>query len=77
MGEIESKIIDIVSTQTGIDSDLIKPTSSFSDDLGADSLDIIEIVMQIETHFSIHIPDEKAVYINNVNSAANVVRQLI
>lgn len=75
--EIENKIIAIVADQIGIDSELIEPSSLFSDELGADSLDVIEIVMQIETHFAIHIPDEQAVKINNIKSAANVVRQLI
>lgn len=77
MGEIKDQITAIVANHMVIDSQLIDPSSSFSDDLGADSLDVVEMVMQIEAHFSIHIPDEQAVNINSVNSAARIVNMYL
>jgi acyl carrier protein len=54
------KIKDIISDQLGIDAEEITMESSFVDDLGADSLDIVELIMALETEFDLEIPDEDA-----------------
>lgn len=54
------KIKDIISEQLGVDADEITMESSFMDDLGADSLDIVELIMALESEFDMEIPDEDA-----------------
>ncbi|MCP4756473.1 MAG: acyl carrier protein [Proteobacteria bacterium] len=67
--EIEAKIIDIIVEQLGIEKDEVKPESNFIDDLGADSLDTVELVMAFEEEFDLEIPDEEAEKITTVGSA--------
>lgn len=55
---IESKVIEIIANQLSIREDDIKADSRFIDDLGADSLDIVELIMEMEEEFDIEIPDE-------------------
>ncbi len=55
---IESKLVSIISTQLSINEDEIKPNLNFVDDLGADSLDLVEMIMEIEEEFKIEISDE-------------------
>ena len=55
---IESKVIEIISNQLSLEEDDIKGDSRFVDDLGADSLDIVELIMEMEEEFEIEIPDE-------------------
>ena len=57
---VEEKVKDIISEQLGVKKEEIKPESSFIDDLGADSLDTVEVVMALEEEFGIEIPDEDA-----------------
>ena len=57
---LEPKVMKIIEEQLGVDPDRVKPESSFIDDLGADSLDIVELVMAMEEEFEIEIPDEDA-----------------
>jgi acyl carrier protein len=57
---VQSKVIKIIEEQLGVDPDRVKPEASFIDDLGADSLDIVELVMAMEEEFDIEIPDEDA-----------------
>ncbi len=57
---LQQKITDIVVEQLGVDADRVKPEASFIDDLGADSLDIVELVMAMEEEFDLEIPDEEA-----------------
>jgi acyl carrier protein len=57
---MQGKVIKIIEEQLGVDSDRVKPEASFIDDLGADSLDIVELVMAMEEEFDIEIPDEDA-----------------
>ncbi|MCH2533376.1 MAG: acyl carrier protein [Bdellovibrionales bacterium] len=57
---MQDKITKIIEEQLGVESDRIKPEASFIDDLGADSLDIVELVMAMEEEFEIEIPDEDA-----------------
>jgi acyl carrier protein len=57
---MQAKVVDIIVEQLGVDADRVKPEASFIDDLGADSLDIVELVMAMEDEFDIEIPDEDA-----------------
>ncbi|MGE0764220.1 MAG: acyl carrier protein [Bdellovibrionales bacterium] len=57
---VQGKVIKIIEEQLGVDPDRVKPEASFIDDLGADSLDIVELVMAMEEEFDIEIPDEDA-----------------
>jgi acyl carrier protein len=63
----------IVADQLGADLDTVKPGASFADDLGADSLDTVELVMALEEKFEIEIPDEDAEKIVTVMDAANYI----
>ncbi len=57
---LQPKVVKIIEEQLGVDADRVKPEASFIDDLGADSLDIVELVMAMEEEFDIEIPDEDA-----------------
>ena len=71
--EIESKIIKIVADQLNVDESEINSDSSFVDDLGADSLDTVELVMAFEEEFGVEIPDDDAEKIQNVQNAIDYV----
>ncbi|MCH2177802.1 MAG: acyl carrier protein [Mariniblastus sp.] len=71
MSSVEEKVIDIVAEQLGVDKEKIKPESNFVNDLGADSLDTVELVMELEEEFDISIPDEAAEKIQTVGEAIN------
>ena len=71
--EIEAKIIKIVSDQLNVDEAEISPDSSFVDDLGADSLDTVELVMAFEEEFGVEIPDEDAEGIQSVQNGIDYV----
>jgi acyl carrier protein len=71
--EIEAKIIKIVSDQLNVDEGEINPDSSFVDDLGADSLDTVELVMAFEEEFAVEIPDEDAEGILSVQNAIDYI----
>ncbi len=62
----ESKIIDIIANQLGVDKDIVTPGANIVDDLGADSLDVVELVMALEEAFDMEIPDEDAEKIRTV-----------
>ena len=64
---IEPRIKKIIEEQLGVEGDRIKPEASFIDDLGADSLDIVELVMAMEEEFDIEIPDEDAEKLRTVS----------
>jgi acyl carrier protein len=70
---IEAKVKSIIAEQLGVGEDEIKPESSFIEDLGADSLDIVELVMAMEEEFEVEIPDEEAENIKSVGDAINYV----
>ncbi|AEI68240.1 acyl carrier protein [Corallococcus macrosporus] len=70
---IEAKVKSIIADQLGVGEDEIKPESSFIEDLGADSLDIVELVMAMEEEFEVEIPDEEAENIKCVNDAINYI----
>ncbi|MDQ6992696.1 MAG: acyl carrier protein [Mariprofundus sp.] len=71
--EIEAKIIKIVGDQLNVDEGEINPDSSFVDDLGADSLDTVELVMAFEEEFGVEIPDEDAETIQSVQNAIDYI----
>jgi acyl carrier protein len=70
---VEQKVKSIIAEQLGVGEDEIKPESSFIEDLGADSLDIVELVMAMEEEFEVEIPDEEAEHIKTVGDAINYV----
>ena len=71
MSDIEQRVKKIVAEQLGVAEADIKNESSFVDDLGADSLDTVELVMALEDEFEIEIPDEQAEKITSVQQAIN------
>ncbi len=72
---VAEKIKQIVSEQLGVDEAEVTPTASFVDDLGADSLDTVELVMAFEEAFEIEIPDEEAEKIRTVQDAIAYVEK--
>lgn len=73
--ETEEKIKDIVSKQLGVEADKVTPGASFMEDLGADSLDTVELVMAFEETFNIEIPDEDAEKIVKVQDAIEYINK--
>ncbi len=71
MASVEERVINIVAEQLGVDKDKIKLDSDFINDLGADSLDTVELVMELEEEFDINIPDDAAEKIRTVGEAVN------
>jgi len=71
--EIAQKVIKIVADQLNVDEEEVRPDSSFVDDLGADSLDTVELVMAFEEEFGIEIPDEDAEKIQTVQQAIDYI----
>jgi acyl carrier protein len=71
--EIFQKVQKIVSEQLGVDTAEVKPDANFANDLGADSLDTVELVMALEEEFDIEIPDEAAEGIATVQAAVDYI----
>ena len=71
---LENEVADLIVEQLGVDREQIVPKASFIDDLGADSLDIVELVMAIEEKFDVEIPDEDAEKIQTIADATEYVR---
>lgn len=69
MSEIETKVKEIIVDKLGVDESDVTPEASFSNDLGADSLDTVELIMAFENAFEITIPDDKAEKISTVGDA--------
>lgn len=74
MEEVMSRLKEIVVDRLNVEEDQIKPEASFVEDLGADSLDIVELIMGIEEEFDIEIPDEDAEKLTSVGDAINYVK---
>ena len=70
---VEQKVKQIIVEQLGVDETQVDPNASFVDDLGADSLDIVELVMAFEEAFGIEIPDEDAEKITTVKHAVDYI----
>lgn len=75
MSSVEDRVKKIIVEQLGVEDKDIKADASFVDDLGADSLDTVELVMALEDEFEREIPDEDAEKINTVQDAVNYVRE--
>ena len=75
MEEIQAKVIQIISEQLGKDVSEIKMSSHFIEDLDADSLDTVELVMALEEEFEVDIPDEAAEKITTVQSAVDLIAE--
>ncbi len=73
--DIFGKVKDIVVEQLGVDEEEVSEQASFVDDLGADSLDIVELVMALEEEFDLEIPDEDAEKIVTVGDAVNYIKE--
>ena len=74
MIDIEARVKKIVVEQLGVEEDAVKNESSFIDDLGADSLDTVELVMALEEEFGAEIPDEDAEKITTVQAAIDYIK---
>jgi len=75
--EIEAKVIEIVSEQMGVDKSEITRDTSFINDLNADSLDTVELVMEFEDEFDMSIPDEEAEKIQTVGAAIDYIVEIV
>lgn len=73
MASVLERVADIVAEQLGVDKDKISPETSFVNDLGADSLDTVELVMELEEEFDINIPDDAAEKIQTVGQAVDYI----
>lgn len=73
-GSIEERVIKIVCEKFSMSADKVSRETSFNDDLGADSLDTVELVMQFEDEFSVNIPDEDAANIRTVGDAVDYIQ---
>ena len=75
MSEIESKVKEIIAEKLGVDEENVKPEASFTNDLGADSLDTVELIMEFEKAFNITIPDDKSEKIATVGDAIAYIEE--
>jgi acyl carrier protein len=75
MSDIAKRVKEIVAEQLGVEESQVTTESSFMDDLGADSLDTVELVMALEEEFDIEIPDEDAEKIQTVNDAIEYITE--
>ena len=73
--DIFGKVQKIVAEQLGVEESEVKPEASFANDLGADSLDTVELVMALEEEFDIEIPDEAAEGIGTVQAAVDFIKE--
>ncbi len=74
MADVEAKVKKIISEQLGVPETDVKPEASFVNDLGADSLDTVELVMALEEEFGVEIPDEDAEKIATVQNAIDYIK---
>ncbi|MCQ2411111.1 MAG: acyl carrier protein [Elusimicrobiaceae bacterium] len=72
---VQEAVKDIIVEHLGVEADQVKPEAQFVNDLGADSLDTVELIMALEDKFNIEIPDEKAEKIKTVGEAIEYIQQ--
>ncbi|MDP1564413.1 MAG: acyl carrier protein [Pirellulaceae bacterium] len=77
MASTQDKVVDIVAEQLGVDKDKITRESNFINDLGADSLDLVEMVMEFESQFGIRIPEDQTDKIQTVGEAIEAIDKAI
>jgi acyl carrier protein len=75
VASVADRVIEIVAEQLGADKDKVSPDTSFVNDLGADSLDTVELVMELEEEFDINIPDDAAEKIQTVGQAIAFIEE--
>lgn len=75
MSDIEARVKAIIVEKLGVDEAEVKPEASFTNDLGADSLDTVELIMDFEKEFGISIPDDKAENISTVSDAITYIEE--
>jgi acyl carrier protein len=75
MASLEERIAEIIVEQLGVSREEISPDASFVEDLGADSLDIVELVMAMEEEFDVEIPDDDAARIERIRDAVAYLKQ--
>ncbi len=75
MSYVSSKVVEIIKNKLAVDAAEIVPAASFTNDLGADSLDTVELIMEFEKEFSIQIPDEDAEKIATVGDAISYIEE--
>lgn len=75
MSELDDKVIDIIVEELGVERDKVNKDASFMEDLGADSLDTVELVMAFEKEFDVDIPDEEAEKLRTVGDALDYLHQ--
>ena len=73
MSEIEARVKAIIVDKLGVDESEVTPTASFTNDLGADSLDTVELIMELEKEFGMSIPDDQAEKIATVQDAVDYI----
>lgn len=73
---IEQKVKDIIVEQLGVEADKVTSNAKFIDDLGADSLDTVELVMAFEEEFGIDVPDEEAEGLRSVEDVVNYIKKV-
>jgi acyl carrier protein len=74
MADIEQKVKDIIINELGVEAEKVTPEASFVEDLGADSLDTVELVMAFEEEFGMEIPDEEAEKLQTVGDAISYIQ---
>jgi acyl carrier protein len=75
MSEIKPKVTKIIVDKLGVDESEVNPEASFTNDLGADSLDTVELIMEFEKEFNIAIPDDQAEKIGTVGQAIDYIQE--
>ena len=75
MSSVSERVTDVVAEQLGVDKEKITPETSFVNDLGADSLDQVELVMELEEEFDINIPEDAAEKIQTVGQAIKFIEE--
>lgn len=74
MASIEERVREIIANQLGVEPAEVVPEASFVDDLGADSLDLVELIMAMEEEFGVEVPDEEAEKMRTVQDTINYLR---